>query len=369
MKSRGLPTFAALFSDEEHRRINDAPLFSGQRHPIWVPLCGEESSLHAGHYRLEQSVNLISGEADGVAWLKTKTAKLLDQNDVNNASAAMAEIRTFGGLIEAGFDVKPVPETDEKTPDFIAQIGHQAVAVEVAAKHQDREADELQGRIHDAMHGDGPVPEGVGHHVHRGRGVSIRMLESVQQPGGRPDPSKPDDSVQANMISRVCAIKGGEHQIPDDLAAVLVVDFNDFGNPLTPFTLIGQTAPAIASRDGFTSGALWYAFFGWKGAPVLEGDKRVKMGHDGRFRMQGDRKSKLSAALLVMPEHVVCFENPSAPFPLAEDTRLSIARFPRFDLKHSVLEWTPGAVERRVELDGGMIARLDARFDDIRWGL
>ena len=366
--SRGLPAFAKLFSDEEKRRVCDAPMFSGQRHPVWVPLFGERRSLHAGHYRLEQSVKLIVDHPDGEPWLKAKVKMLLDQKDVHNASAAMAEIRAFGGLIEAGFDVEPLPEAEEPTPDFIAKTEHQDVAVEVAAKLQDDKQDKLQAKIHDAMLGKGSVPKGVGHSVHRGRGGSIQMFESTHQPGGSPDPSKPDDSVQANLISRVCGIKGKENQIPDSMAAVLVVDFNDFGGPLAPFALIDQTVPVIAGSEGFTSGALWYAFFGWKGAPVLEGDKRVTMGHDGRFRMRGDRKSRLSAALIVMPEHVVCFEHPTAAFPLAEDTRLRIARFPRFDLKHSVLEWTSGAVERGLELDVGMIARLDARFDQIRWG-
>ena len=355
--NRGLPAFAALFSDEQKRRICEAPMFSGHRHPVWVPLFGEGRALHAGHYRLEQSAKLSADHADGVSWLKAKAKTLLDQKDVTNASAAIAEIRAFGGLIEAGFDVEPLPEADETTPDFIAKTEHQAVVVEVAAKLQDHKQDELHGRIHDATHGKGPVPKGVGHSVHRGRGGTIQMFQSVHQPGGSPDPSKPHDSVQANLISRVCGIKGKEHQIPEDMAAVLVVDFNDFGVPLTPFTLIDQTAPVIAGREGFTSGALWYAFFGWKGAPVFGGDERVKMGHDGRFRMCGDRKSRLSAALLVMPRQVVCFEHPTATFPLAEDTRLRIARFPWFDLKHSVLEWTPSAAERRVDLDVEMIAR------------
>ena len=366
--SRGLPAFAALFSPAQKRRIDEAPMFWGKRHPIWMPLFGEEATLHAGHHRLDQSVKLITCRPDGASWLKAKTAKLLDEKDVNNASAVMAEIRAFGGLIEAGFEVEPVPETDETRPDFIVRTGNQAVVVEVAAKHQDHEQDELQAGIHDATRGQGPVPEGVRYSEHRGREHLIRMTESVHQPGGRPDPSKPNDSVQANLISRVCGIKGNERQIPEDMAGLLVVDFNDFGSPLTPFTLIDQNAPAMHWTDGFTSGALWYAFYGWKDAPVFEGDERVKMGHDGRFRMRGERKSKLSAVLLVMPEHVVCFEHPWATFPLAEDTRLAVARFPWFDLNHSVLEWTPGAVERRVELDCAMIKRLDARFDDIRWG-
>ena len=101
---------------------------------------------------------------------------------------------------------------------------------------------------------------------------------------------------------------------------------------------------------------------------VFEGNRRVRMEHDGRFQMGGEKSSKLSAVLIVLPEHVVCFENPGAAFPLAEGTRLCLVRFPWFDLKHSVLEWQMGDVERQLELDRQMITRLDARFDDIRWG-
>ena len=332
-----------------------------------MPLFGEVHALHAGHYRLDESVRLISNREDGGGWLAAKTAKLLDVDDVNNGSAAMAEIRAFGGLIEAGFDVNPVVETEKPTPDFIATTEDQTVAFEVAAKHQDREQDELQGQIHDAMRGNGLVPEGVEHNVDRGRRGSIKMFVSVHQPGGKPNVEKPNDSVQTNLISRVCAIKGRERQIPADKAAVLVVDFNDFGGPLTPHTLVDQAVPAISGRGGFTSGALWCAFYGWKGAPVFEGDERVRMEHDGRFRLAGEQRSKLSAALIVLPEHVVCFENPGAAFPLAESTRLRLARFPWFDLKLSVLEWRQGDVQKQLELHVGMIGRLDARFDDVRW--
>ncbi|MDE0383012.1 MAG: hypothetical protein OXI22_03940 [Defluviicoccus sp.] len=342
-------------------------MFFGHRHPTWVPLLGEVHALHAGHHRLDESVRLINNRVDGAGWLAAITAKLLDVEDVNNASAAMAEIRAFGGLIEAGFDINPVVETETPTPDFIATTEDQKVAFEVAAKHQDREQDELQGQIHDAMHGNGLIPEGVEHNVYRGRRGSIEMFVSEHQPGGKPNPEKPNDSVQTNLISRVCAIKGRERQIPDDKAAVLVVDFNDFGGPLTPHTLVDQTVPATSGRDGFTSGALWYAFYGWKGAPVFEGDERVRMEHDGRFRLAGEQKSKLSAALIVLPEHVVCFENPEAAFPLAESTRLRLARFPWFDLKHSMLGWRRGDVEKQLELHVGLIGRLDARFDALRW--
>ena len=304
----------------------------------------------------------------GKKWLERKKPMLLDQKDVNNSSAAMAEIRTFGGLLEAGFDVNPVPEDKkESTPDFYGRVGSQQVAFEVAVKLQDRELDELERQIYDAKWGKGTVPEGVSHSVHRSDQILVTSFESASQPFGSPNPKKKDDSVQTNAISRACGIKRDEQQLPDDGASVLVVDFNDFGNPLAPLTLIEQAGPIIAGIDGFTSGALWYAYYGWKRAPVFEGDRCFRMQHDGRFRLTGEKKSKLSAVLLMMPEHVVCFENGAAVCPLVEDTRLCITRFPWFELKHSLLEWEPGDVERQVELHRHMIGRLEARFEDIKW--
>ena len=363
-----LPNFASLFSCEERKSIDKAPMFSGRRHPVWVPLVGEQQSLHAGHYQLEESVVRIKMADGDKKWLESRKPMLLDQEDVNNASAAMAEIRTFGGLLEAGFDVEPVPEKDNvPTPDFFGTAGSQRVVFEVAAKQQDHAQDELECQIYDASRGNGPLPEGVSRSIHRGDRSTVTFFESVSQPFGRPNPKKPHDSVQTNAISRVCGIKGDEGQFPDDVASVLVVDFNDFGNPLTPHTLVEQAGPMIAGKNGFTSGALWYAFYGWKYAPVFEGEWCVRMQHDGRFRFTGKQKSKLSAVLLMMPEHVVCFENGAAEHPLVEDTRLCLTRFPWFELKHSILEWESGDVERQVELYRHMIGRIEARFEDIRW--
>ena len=62
------------------------------------------------------------------------------------------------------------------------------------------------------------------------------------------------------------------------------------------------------------------------------------------------------------------FEHPEAAFPLTEETRLRITRFPRFDLTHSVLEWAGGDVGLQVELRRRIIARVDAGLEEIKWG-
>lgn len=361
------PAFARLFSKEQLNEIEVAQLPNGRRHPIWLPLFGEGRSLHRGHYRLEQSVILITEHSGGSEWLKRKVPSLMDLESVNNSTAAMAEIRAFGGLIEAGFDVEPLQETDENTPDFVAKDGSQDTAVEVAAKHQDKRMDDLEKCIHDARQGKRPMPDGVEHSVHHGHRGRIDMTVWCHQPAGAPDPSKPNDSVQTNLISRVCSIKGDEHQISEDKSAILIVDFNDFGGPLAPHTMIDQTEPLIAGNYGYVTGALWYAFYGWKGAPVFENDRKLTMEHEGRFRMDGSSKSKFSATLLVMPEYVVCFEHLSASLPLADSTRLHITKYPRLDLKHSVFDWTPGTVASQIELDQRMISLFEANYSDLRW--
>ena len=127
--SHRLPSFAELFSEAQRGEIHDAPLFGG------------EGSLHTGHHHLDLSVKLI------------------------------------GGLLKAGFEVCPVRETDAKKPDFIAKTGHQAVAVEAASRHQDREQDKLQGSVHDEMRGKGRGPEGVGRSAHHRHGAVVEISE------------------------------------------------------------------------------------------------------------------------------------------------------------------------------------------------
>ena len=97
------------------------------------------------------------------------------------------------------------------------------------------------------------------------------------------------------MISRVCAIKQDEKQIPDDLPALLVADFAHFGGPVgAEFLNSGQTAPIDSGHHGITCGSIWYAMYGWRHAPIFEEGSHhlVRMGHDGRFRLDERDKSK-----------------------------------------------------------------------------
>ena len=235
--------------------IEEMPMRFGRRHPLWIPLFGEQASLRVADYRVDQSVAMISSSPEGAERLGRKVDDLLDRQDLNNASAALAEVRAYGGLLKAGFHVEPISASDTPTPDFLAELNSQMLVVEVAAKHQDRQQDELQGNIHDAIQGRKPLPQGIEHHVHDGTNAMIEMVVSTYQPGGAPDSEKPNDSVQANLISKICSIKDEERQIPEDLPAILIIDFCEFSAPAS-FGLLEQTALIIAGHYGFTSEAI-----------------------------------------------------------------------------------------------------------------
>lgn len=369
MERHHLKHFAGLFTQEQRKAINDSGSFLGRRHPTWTPVFGERASLRVADYRLNQSVPRIESAPGGRSWLNAKVRHLLDCNDINNATAAMAEIRAYGGLLEAGFDVKPVRVSGQPTPEFHAMLDGQTLIVEVAAKHQDQQQDELEQAIHDALEGDAALPEGVERRRYRGKNTIIDTVISTRQPGGAPDPSKPHDSVQTNLISRVCAMKANETQLADDRPSVLIADFSDFGFPAFK-GLIEHASPIIRGHYGFTSGALWYAMYGWRDAPVFEAllnRPPPRMQHEGRFSESRDPKSKLSGVLFVLPEDAVLLENPAPNHRLTRDIRLSLCTHPRFDIAHSVLDWETGDAKRQLELQRNMIGRLDDAFETIRW--
>ena len=110
--------FYNMFTAQELNTIQNAPFKYGTRHPIWFPLFLKEKKFEEFDFCLNNAVARIF-EAKGEKWLEKQKHCLLDLNDVNNAAASMAEIRVYGGLLEAGFKVTPIdPKKGIPTPDF-----------------------------------------------------------------------------------------------------------------------------------------------------------------------------------------------------------------------------------------------------------
>ncbi len=353
-----------LFNSEQLKMIHDAPLFMGTRHPTWFPLFN--NPRRAIDHLVNEAVARISSESNGDIWLHDLIDRLLNLTDIRNASSVLAEIRAYGALLEAGFNVVPIPRKNDSTPDFEVNAGDGSIIVEVFAKHQDESQDELLEAIHSS---DSPLPDDVERKTIAGKNHRITITTACLTPGGRPDPAKPNDSVQANLVSRICSIKQNESQIPNNMPALLIMDFVHFGGPYTAELLkAGQTTPLECGHGGFTSGSIWYGLYGWKGAPIYEAGLRrpVKMGHDGRFRLQGNKKSKLSAVLVILAESVILLENPWATHQFPASARLKCCRYPWFDLSRTIASWQPNQSAVQVALHEQMIETIEHDLDTFR---
>jgi hypothetical protein len=350
-----------LLNNDELAALWDAPLIAGTRHPTWYPVF--YSSPRPVDHLSNQAVRLIADNG-GDSWLRRLAPRLSRIDDPEEAAAALAELRAYGSLLEAGFKVTPVPEKDESTPDFEVDAGDRPVIVEVFAKHQDESETKRQKAIAARQ-----IPSGVERHVMKGARAKIETTISEHYPGGSPDPKKPDDSAQANVISRICAAKGNEKQFPSDRPSLLWIDLRSFSD--WPEVLkLEQCAPLISGHQGLTSGALWYAFYGWKGAPIFEEDfplheRIVPMGHDGRFRLQGEKKSKLSGAIIALSEGLVLFENPWADHPLPDRARRFAERLPWFDFGRSMCNWSSGDAGTLAESGRRQIEAMARWRDDL----
>lgn len=256
-------------------------------HPVGLLLSREEGrSLHT--VNVERALKQVS-IAD-MAWIEKMKPRIIGPN-VTESASALAELRAYGALLEAGYKVSPVAIRNSKpTPEFEISDGGYSAVVEVHAKQYD-EATEKGLQEHRKMLAAQPASPGVAVYTH------------VVQPFGNPVPGKLGDSTATNAISRICAIKQKEHQLSEDKPSILWLDFQDLYTWDMALTT-EQFQPLISWNEHITSGALWYAFYGWKGAPILEQchyshllgfPSQIKhMAHNGRFLMS----KKLSAVIV-----------------------------------------------------------------------
>lgn len=346
-----------LFTEAEQRVIDNAPQYQGTRHPTWFPLF-KKMPERAVDNLVDSSVHRIAEQANGREWLNACKGSLLDLVDISSASAALAEIRAYGGLLEAGFDVLPIPRTKQPTPDYRVNAGDGEVIVEVFSKHQHKDEDALLDAVHSET---APLPPGVERNTRIVGDKKIVSTVVCITPGGKPDSSKPGDSVQSNLISRLCAVKTAEHQIPADKPAILILDLAHFGGPIaSDFTKGDNASPIMSGHWGIVSGPIWYAFYGWKGAPIFEMARQVPMGHDGRFRLLGEKESRLSGVLVTLAGSSLFLENPWAKNRLPPKARTALCRYPWMDLSRSVFNWNGWEALEQVRLHRSQIEALDA---------
>lgn len=335
--------------------IEGAPLYAGKRHPAWAPLFHTKPSpvdilTREAAIRVSRDVSL--GE-----WCQTIGMRIADLDNRPDAASALSELRVLSALREAGLDATPLDPGGTPTPDFLVRDEDEEIVVEVYSKHEDGKETKRREAV-----AQGEDVAGVERKTVVKSGGSVTFTTQILHPGGVPDLSKPFDSVQANVISKLCAAKGPEKQMDANRVSVLWLDLSYFIEINN--SLIDQTHPLTSCRHGLSSGAIWHAFYGWKGAPLADVGRhgRVKMGHDGRFRLAATSKSHLAATLVSFEQGVVLFENPWAERRLPAGFRQACLGLPWFRLENSIADWTAGEAETRIELGKRLVEAL-AHFD------
>ena len=324
---RDLLTYAEL------SEIEKAPLIPGGRHPTWYAVFYD--APRTVEFLTNQSVALVA-QAGGIDWLRALHGRLTRLEDPEDEAAALAELRAYGALLHAGFSVSPIARSEVATPDFSVDAGDGSIVVVVHHEQKHFLSSIVACR----------TSPGGERSATKGEDATIRRTVSVLQSDGAHDLARPHDCVRADLISRVCAAKSDETQLSDRAPSLLWIDFRSFGPWPEPMKL-EQAAPLISGRDGLTSGALWYALYGWRGAPIFDDgffprDRVLSMRHDGRFRITGEKKTKLSGAILALSDGLILLENPWTAHPLSDGARRLCERLPCFDLGRTVCNWFPG---------------------------
>ena len=293
------------------------------------------------------------------AWLKQIRVRLLDQSDPTNSAAALAEIRAFGALLEAGFDAVPLPtKKGRPTADFRVSSTDTDVFIEV---HCRQLSDETQKSIDE--HTTQQDREFQKWREAHPEGGALIGPPHVVRPFGDP---KEGRTVTARAISALCQMKGDEKQFLDRSANVLWIDLQD------DHTFHGMfdentASPIKSSNRKFTSGELWYALYGWKGAPIFENfpdvplRKPLGMEHDGRFS-RTDRPTLLSAIIATFPRATVLLEHPSPTTVLPDAFRNRAMLLPWAKLERSLCNFEPTLVKRMVEQQRRLILAVSKKF-------
>ena len=357
-----MKNFKSLFEAQDIKIIDEFVDSTSRRHPAWTALHAYDTlsdyQRSPKDYLVNLAVTQIYAEDGGPEWLASTKKRILQVADVTDCMAALAEIRCYGALLESGFKIRPIPTNNSPSPDFEYDFKGEGGIVEVATKLEDAEQVERTKQI--SM---GQTPEGVERSTYYLSNGRVDIATSERHPFGAPNHGKKGDTTQTNAISRICGIKGKETQFAEDKPSILWIDFRDLGS--WPGILTAKdTTPVISGHGGtFTSGPFWYAFYGWKGAPVFEEGGQymsavTPMAHYGRFHPDAPKKSHYSAAIICLEEVTILYENPVTSLPLSPAMRIAMTRLPWFDVSHSIANWKSGNIESVTKLARSLIEVL-----------
>lgn len=264
---------------------------------------------------------------DQLSYVESKCKKFRETEDSTSASAILGELRALGEIL-ASWELKNLT-CPMAGSDFTADLDGQRVHIEVHTL-QERSEKRRTTFEHEATE-------------HRNLRTQIVEKAPLGFPGrvAKPGDTWGCDNVQGEAVSKICAIKGKEHQFDPAHINILWLDFRD--TLVWPMDLMkDQDVPLLSFNEHITSGAIWSAFYAKKGTPIyyqlnIDGMSAPTylMEYDGRF--QGG--SLIDFAVLNLEERITVFGNPKRCIGGYSQALIrSLHRPPRFSLEHS---WLP----------------------------
>ena len=340
--------FQKFMTDDDFNLIIKTEL-RGINHPVKALLIPDNDRTKWTKGTTRQAILSIMDENE--EWLQSLKSRLLNTNDYSDATSALAEIRTYGNLLSAGFDIKPVPKSSDSTPDFLIEEDNLQIRVEVFSKG-------LNGGIAQELeqfHTDPLIPR---------EGETVAVREISVSPFGR---TRKGELITENAISRITSIKEDEKQFDATSTNLLWIDLQD---ETWFFEGYLATKPIFGVFTGtYKSGYIWYAHYGEKDLPIFENAsferKAIKQGtamqHDGRYFLKegNSLKSIVDFVVVSYPRHNIILENPNRAHNLTKDAWRKFTFIPYMDVTNSWLNWPDENLSSRIRISKERIAAFN----------
>jgi hypothetical protein len=348
----------SIFDPSEIDLVKNTPI-KDRQHPLKRLLFPQDEWSNQIAVNTENALRqiLFSKNGPGKLYREWKS-RILDIDDYSSSSSALGEIRAFGNLLSTGL---PIKRKSKFGADFSIENNNNRVLIEVFSKQSDIiESDKL-----DKFNNRPLVERAYNTKTSLNSDAVDRFIVDIHStiPFGQPKNIK--ESITENAISKLASIKNKEHQISETETSLLWLDFQDetWNLLATPEIIF----PIRTWNRGFYSGELWYAFYGWKGAPIFEGfrndifssDLLFRMRHEGRFRTN----TKLDAVVISLKRNTFILENPYSKKPLKKSVLERLIFLAWFNIKYSYTKysytkWLEPNLEQRIELEKQRIISL-----------
>ena len=374
-------------------------------HPIWAMI----RELHSGMQpkaditihgqKLENAIQTIidCNNQNLLDFLNHhKNANLLSK-DITTINGAIAEIVACAELLNVGFSIKHIKETQDSTPDFEVSFMGDSFDIEVNSPQfiENTTPTSSNKKVNTIDHGSnttnfkqGSITTGIkecasgGFPRPKNKANGEYIEEDLMPFSKKGGDFYYDENFRSRYISFICSIKckknnGSKtysYQARKGSPFVLWLDMSEL-DTLDQTTFPIETFNRFGNHKCINSNIIWYALYGKKGYPIFENapinfihkamsfehkkqsfltdiepvkpsDLFCRMQHNGRFLLD----NKLSAIIFSFGEKQIMLENPWAKYKLSRKTILKFMCMKHMDVSESIIDLFGGQIKEQNKI-------------------